>query len=213
MQKEGLGVEYPADHSSYADDPVPDSTGDNTPGGVAVTPRHLARWRRSNGQVIVNEYRLKQGVKGVLNSSVEPTQGPALATDPVLGSHWASSQALAQWLEANTLGPSSVLPTQPDQERHQRPLQADDGDLQHEQHLANPLDHDRLLNEQRERLKQQAAFEDPTPKRRWNGYHPPREEVLRKRLERKKERRQDRNGARRRFRANLAEQRRHRCEE
>jgi hypothetical protein len=139
MQKEGLGVGYPADHSSYADDPGSDSTVDNTPGGMAVAP------------------------------------------------HWASSQALTRWLEANTVGPGSVPPPQPDRERHPRPLQTD-GYPRHEQQPATTLDHDRLLNEQRERLKQQAALEDgeePSARRRWNGPVIPREEVLRRRQEKK----------------------------
>jgi hypothetical protein len=45
------------------------------------------------------------------------------------------------------------------------------------------------------------------------GPHYTPEELQQKRLERKKERRRDMNGARHRFRANLAEQRRRRCKE
>jgi hypothetical protein len=100
---------------------------------------------------------------------------------------WASVQDLVQWLEANTAVSGRVPPPQPDRGRHQRPLQTD-GYPRHEQQPATTLDHDRLLNEQRERLKQQAALEDgqePSARRRWNGYRPPREETLRLREEKK----------------------------
>jgi hypothetical protein len=36
-----------------------EATVDNIPEGWAVTPRHLARWRRSDGHIVVNEDRLK----------------------------------------------------------------------------------------------------------------------------------------------------------
>jgi hypothetical protein len=266
MQKEGLGVGYPADHSSYADDPGSDSTAVDEdriqprPEGEAagLFIRGRDEWARYRGiapaggpkvantqqadqvgpqrsthaggnlpqtspdEVNVNHdkpmeerrellrYVEEEGLylpcaqlplgtdedlppkqverqdeNARLHPVVKPKQAPALATGPVLSPFWASAQALVQWLEANTVVSGSVPPPQP--ERHQRPLQTD-GYLRHEQRPANPLDHDRLLNEQRERLKQQAALEDredPSTRRRWNGYRPPREEVLRKRREKK----------------------------
>ena len=103
------------------------------------------------------------------------------------GPSWASAQELVQWLEANTAVSSRVPPPQPDRERPERPLPAD-GYPRHEQQPATTLDHDRLLNEQRERLKQQAALEDgeePSARPRWNGFRPPREETLRLRKEKK----------------------------
>jgi hypothetical protein len=117
------------------------------------------------------------------------------------GSSWASAQELVQWLEANTAVSGGGPPPQPDRERPQRPLQTD-GYPRHEQHSANPLDHDRLLNEQRERLKQQAALEDgeePSARPRWNGYRPPREETLRLREEKKSRNRAARAGANRAY--------------
>jgi hypothetical protein len=174
------------EHSSYADDPGSDSTGDNPP------------------------------------KQVERQDEPS----------WASAQELVQWLEANTAVSGRVPPPQPDREQHQRPLQTD-GYPRHEQQPATTLDHDRLLNEQRERLKQQAALEDgqePSARRRWNGYRPPREETLRLREEKKlrnraaradanraykrqkvamqEKRHQDMNA--RRYQAELAEQKRRR---
>jgi hypothetical protein len=82
---------------------------------------------------------------------------------------WASVQDLVQWLEANTAVSGRMPPPQFD--REQQP--------------AATLDHDRLIDEQREQLKQQAALEEPSVRRRWNGYRPPQEEVLRLRKEKK----------------------------
>ena len=82
---------------------------------------------------------------------------------------WASTQELVQWLEANTAVLGRVPP--PQFEREQQP--------------ATILDHDRLLDAQREQLKQQAALEEPSVRRRWNGHRPPQEEVQRLRREKK----------------------------
>ena len=142
---------------------------------------------------------------------------------------WASAQELVQWLEANTAVSGRVPPPQPDREQHQRPRQTD-GYPRHEQQPATTLDHDRLIDEQREQLKQQAAAEEPSVRRRWNGYRPPQEEVLRLRKEKKlrnraaraatnraykrqktamqEKRHQDMNA--RRYQAELAEQKRRR---
>jgi hypothetical protein len=127
---------------------------------------------------------------------------------------WASAQDLVQWLEANTAVSGRMPPPQFD--REQQP--------------ATTLDHDRLIDEQREQLKQQAAAEEPPVRRRWNGYRPPQEEVLRLRKEKKlrsraaraatnraykrqktamqEKRHQDMNA--RRYQAELAEQKRRR---
>ena len=136
LWSEGLGVEYPADHSSYAD-PGSDRTGDNPP------------------------------------KQVERQEEPS----------WASAQELVQWLEANTVVSGRMPPPQSDREQH--PLQTN-GYPMHEQPPAiTTLDHDRLIDEQRERLKQQAAAEEPPVRRRWNGHRPPPEEVQRLRKEKK----------------------------
>ena len=82
---------------------------------------------------------------------------------------WASFQNLVQWLEANTAVTGGMPPPQFD--REQQP--------------ATTLDHDRLIDEQREQLKQQAALEEPSVRRRWNGHRPPQEEVQRLRKEKK----------------------------
>jgi hypothetical protein len=113
-----------------------------------------------------------------------PPRESEAATDPEL-------QELVRWLKANTGGPAPIQPQPADRVGHQRPPHADGGLRQNQQHMARP-DHDHLLDEQRELLKQQAALEmaqndggEPATKRRWRGAVPPPDEVKRRRLEKK----------------------------
>jgi hypothetical protein len=96
-----------ANPSNFVEAPV------NTPGILAMRPRHLARWRMVDGQVVANEGRLKQGEDVRLGQPVQQTQvKPGALPRPWIEVAQDGTMGARAWLaqELNNIGRQQVNP-------------------------------------------------------------------------------------------------------